>query len=142
MTCKRKGCNKQVHAKGLCSRHYHQYYRKMNPNVDKIYEKTVDGYLMRMYRNMLSRVSGVDKNKAHLYEGKFILNKYVFYKWAKNHPTFLELFATYKANNCVRRLAPSVDRINPDKGYRISNMEWVTQSENSRRATITRKRLE
>ena len=30
-------------------------------------------------------------------------------------------------------LAPTVDRIDPERGYSFGNMEWVTHSENSRR---------
>ncbi len=139
MICKK--CKKTVHAKGLCSAHYSSYRRKLDPDLHKRYEKTPNGFLMRLYRNMYSRVTGIHKIKRHLYEGKYILPKEKFYRWAENHPRFLELFAIYVANNYDMKLAPSVDRINPDKGYHITNMEWVTHSENSRRSSVTRKRL-
>jgi hypothetical protein len=35
--------------------------------VCKKYEKTPKGYLMRTYRNMKSRVLGIQHKKAHIY---------------------------------------------------------------------------
>lgn len=140
--CSKSRCNKPHHAKGLCSAHYKKARYKENPNINKEYEKTEFGFIMRMYNNMKFRVAGVDKNKRHLYAGKPLLPKEEFYDWAKNHPSFKRLFIDYKLSNYARRKAPSVDRLNPDLGYTIDNMEWVTQSENSRRASITRKRYE
>lgn len=139
-SCKHKGCIFQSHARGLCQSHYNKYRRRLNPNIDKEYEKTPNGFLMRLYRNMLSRTTGIQKTKYHLYKGKSLLSKEEFYSWGKNHPRFKELFAVYVANNYNRKYAPSVDRINPDLGYELSNMEWVTHSENSRRSSVTRKR--
>ena len=130
-----------MNAKGLCKSHYKKAAYKLNPNINKEYEKTPKGFLMRLYCNMKSRVSGVQKSKWHLYKGKYLLDKNEFYEWAENHPKFKSLFKSYKLNNHAIRYAPSVDRINPDLGYYLENMEWVTQSENSRRAVVTRKRL-
>lgn len=135
-------CGKKVHAHGLCGPHAHKRRRKLNPDVDKEYEKTPKGFLMRLYRNMKSRITGIQKQKAHLYEGKALLDKEEFYNWAEFHPSFIKLFNNYVASGYDRKAAPSVDRINPDLGYLIKNMEWVTMSENSRRSSVTRKRLE
>lgn len=97
------------------------------------YEKGVNGYLMRMYRNMKSRVTGVQKAKFHLYQGKELLPKEEFYSWAKSSEKFYQLFSQYIESGRDRKLAPSVDRIDSSKGYILGNMEWVTHSENSRR---------
>lgn len=139
--CKIKGCGKKYHANGLCQSHDNKRRRKLDPDVDKRYEKTPKGFLVRLYRNMKSRIEGIQKAKFHLYEGKSLLDKEKFYEWAESHPKFMELYNYYVASSYNRKLAPSVDRINPDKGYRLDNMEWVTMSENSRRSSITRKRL-
>lgn len=101
------------------------------------YEKTEFGYLVRKYRNMLSRVRGV-QGKHHLYLGLPILPKQQFYDWASSHKDFKILFEAYKNSNYERKLAPSVDRIDPTRGYTLDNMRWVTHSENSRN---TRQRL-
>lgn len=114
-------------------------YRQQNGNAcTKKYEKSVTGFLMRLYRNMKSRVMGVQKLKFHLYEGKELLSKEEFYLWAEGSPEFYELFGKYRASGFERKLAPSVDRKDSSKGYFLDNMEWVTHSENSRRGSISR----
>lgn len=132
-----------------------QYFRKANNNKSgiynyctecfkkstKIYEKTKTGYLMRIYRNMKSRISGIQKEKYHLYKNKELLSKEDFYKWAENSESFTELFKKYKEYGHERKLAPSVDRIDSSKGYTLDNMEWVTMSENSSRGAKSKKRL-
>jgi hypothetical protein len=99
----------------------------------KKYEKTRKGKLMRTYRNMLSRITAVQSHKKHLYEGKELLDKTEFHKWAINHPEYNRLYDEWVASDYDRKLSPSVDRINPDKGYELENMQWLTHSENSRR---------
>lgn len=109
-------------------------YRRANGNAcTKKYEKTKPGFLMRLYRNMQSRINGVQKQKHHLYIGKSLLPRYEFYKWAYNSPSFYILFMNWEDSGYNRKLTPTVDRIDPSIGYTPENMEWVTHSENSRR---------
>ncbi len=100
------------------------------------YEKSKKGFLMRLYRNMKSRVTGVQKLKQHLYKDKELLPKDEFYKWASNDSEFHRLFSDYEESKYERKLAPSVDRIDSSKGYTLDNMEFVTMSENSRRGSV------
>lgn len=93
---------------------------------------------MRMYRNMQSRVRGVQKLKAHLYKGKELLPRDEFYKWANRSMLFWRLFSKWEASKYDRRLTPTVNRIDPNKGYVVENMEWLTHSENSRLVNRTR----
>lgn len=117
-------------------------YRKKNGNsVTSKYERTKSGKLMRMYRNMLSRVSGVQSKKRHLYEGKEIIDKELFYKFAMESEKFHELYDGWVASGYQMKMSPSVDRIDSSLGYVIGNMEFVTHSENSRRASAARKVL-
>lgn len=112
------------------------YRLKTNNSTSKKYEKTPNGFLMRMYRNMKSRISGVQAQKFHLYKGKELLSKEDFYDWAKSNKNFWKLYEEYKNSGYDRKLAPSVDRVDSTKGYFIDNMEFVTHSENSRRSSI------
>ena len=113
--------------------------RKKDGNaVTKRYEKTKKGFLVRLYRNMQSRVLGVQKIKYHLYKGKELLDRDSFYDWALADDTFNTLFALYESSGFSRKEAPSPDRIDSSKGYILENMEWVTMSENSRRGSIAR----
>jgi len=115
-------------------------YRSRTGNLStKKYEKTKNGFLMRLYRNMESRISGVQWQKYHLYEGKELLTRSDFYDWAMVSVEFDRLFDLYEKSGYDRKLAPSVDRIDSSRGYSIDNMEWVTHSENSRRGTLSKK---
>lgn len=115
-----------------------QYRRRTGNAATKKYERTKKGKLMRIYRNMLSRVTGVQRHKFHLYAGKTILDKREFYDWAMSSRTFHRLYDAWAESGFDRKLAPSVDRIDSSEGYELHNMEWVTHSENSRRGSISR----
>lgn len=121
---------------------YQREYRIRTNNVaTRKYEKTINGFLMRLYRNMESRITGVQWKKAHLYEGKYLLPREEFYSWALSSREFQQLFEDWTVSDYERRLAPSVDRVDSDKGYEVSNMEWVTMSENSRRGAVSKWRI-
>jgi hypothetical protein len=114
--------------------------RKRTGNATtKKYEKSPKGFLMRLYRNMQSRVTGVQKQKFHLYQGKELLDRQDFYNWSIDNPIFLEMFEIYKSSEFNRKLAPTVDRIDSSKGYSLDNMRWLTHSENSRLGSISGK---
>lgn len=107
--------------------------RAQNNNAyTKKYEKTRKGFLMRMYRNMNSRINGIQWRKAHLYSGKSLMTKSEFYDFANNDANFNTLFSNWGQSNYDRKLAPSIDRIDSSKGYEIGNVRFVTFSENCR----------
>jgi hypothetical protein len=115
-----------------------EYRRATGNSCTRKYEKTKKGFLMRCYRNMQSRVTGVQKEKHHLYKGKELLERQEFYEWALNSKDFHRLFAIWEFFGYDRKLTPSVDRVDSSQGYKVSNMEWVTHSENSRRGNRSR----
>lgn len=122
-----------------CKNIYQRAYRENNGNsCTKRYEKTVSGFLVRAYRNMQSRVTGVQKTKYHLYKGLDLLSREDFYEFAKSSPEFDRLFSEWTESDYCNKLTPSVDRVDSSKGYSIDNMEWVTHSENSRRGSVSR----
>ena len=79
--------------KGLCKICYNtrqREYRLKNSNKNTIkYEKTIKGFLVRLYRNMQSRIDGVQKRKHYLYKGKELLSREDFYSWALNNKKFM-----------------------------------------------------
>lgn len=119
------------------NRKQREYRNRIGNVVTKRYERTKKGKLMRIYRNMKSRIDGVQKAKFHLYEGKYLLPKEEFYEWAMGCSDFHVLFDAWAESNYMRGNAPSVDRVDSTKGYEVSNMEWITHSENSRRGSIS-----
>lgn len=94
---------------------------------------------MRVYRNMQSRVTAVQKRYARFYLGKSLLSREAFYDWALNSPRFRELYSQWVASAFEIRLAPSVDRIDREIGYELGNIRWVTQAENSANTRRTKR---
>ena len=110
-------------------------------DASKRYEKTINGFLVRVYRNMQSRITGVQKNKAHLYVGKELdVSRETFYSWSLGDASFNCLFSAWIAAGYDRRLTPSIDRIDSSKGYFIENMRWITHSMNSKLGNLSRQR--
>lgn len=126
---------------GNCLERQRAYRRETGNASTKRYEKTQKGFLMRLYRNMQSRVTGIHKAKRHLYEGKEILPREEFYAWATDHPTFLALWKEWEENDRHRRLTPSVDRVDSSGGYTLDNMEWVPFHVNCSRGTKRRNQV-
>lgn len=123
-----------------CSLAMQRISRSENANkLTRKYEKTINGFLMRLYRNMQSRVTGVQKLKHHLYSGKCLLPRIEFYAWAKSSSTFYVMFSEWETSGYDQCFTPTVDRKDSTKGYSVDNMEWVTHSENSRRGSISRR---
>ena len=96
------------------------------------YEKTRKGFLMRAYRNMQSRILGIQFKKHHLYAGKELMDREEFYSWSLKNDDFNRLFDEWTTSSYTRTICPSIDRIDSDFGYFIGNVRWVTFSENCR----------
>lgn len=123
----------------VCSNAKIRARRKNNSNVvTKTYEKTLKGKLVRTYRNMLSRVKGILRSKSHLYEGLEILDKEDFYKWSLEDPEYNRIFKEWSDAGHTLKLSPSIDRIDPTKGYILDNIRWLTHSQNSGAANHSR----
>lgn len=113
-------------------------YRRNGGNAATAkYERTKPGKLMRCYRNMESRINGIQAAKHHLYAGKELLSREDFYMWAFAGHEFHRLFREWVESGYQMKFAPSVDRIDSAKGYTPDNMQWVTHSENSRRGATS-----
>ncbi len=94
------------------------------------YKATINSFLCRLYLSMRSRVRGKCTDRPDLYRGLPILPKDVFLTWAKNHSDFLMLYKRWYSSSFDRRLTPTVNRKNSRKGYTLSNIEWMTNSQN------------
>ena len=135
--CSVAGCARVYYCRSYCRLHHSRNI--LDPNKTKKYEKTPDGFLMRAYRNMKSRVTGVQKKKAHLYVGKTLLPKEEFYAWSRDNKDFWRLYKNWVDHNYDRKLSPSVNRIDSTKGYEIGNIEWITHSLNSALSSVTKR---
>lgn len=115
--CDLEGCKKPRKAR---ERFCHIHYRKA----------TINKFLSHLYSQMNKRVKGKSTKRPDLYKGLPILPRDVFVSWAKNHPDFLKLYKRWFSNDFNRKLTPAVNRMNPQKGYTLDNMEWMTNSQN------------
>lgn len=133
-----RGYSAAVIANRPCKNCWQKANRKQR-GYDRKYERgTKGGFLMRVYRNMKSRVLGVQKREREIYFGLEILPKDQFYAWSMSDNGFHVLFENWVASGRKRNLAPSIDRVDDFGGYVHGNMEWITQGENSSKATRRR----
>lgn len=65
----------------------------------------------------------------------------LFFKWALNNKILLNLHACYVASGFLLKNMPVCARINPDLGYNLNNMNWITYSELMTKNNIMRKRF-
>lgn len=110
------------------------FIRQSRTAVCRRYERTKKGFLVRLYRNMQSRISGIQRRKFHLYAGKDLVAREDFYAWALASQEYHSLFEEWERSGHQRRLSPSVDRKDSDLGYELANMQWLTHSQNSIKA--------
>ena len=120
--------------------HQREYRKETGDKHTKAYEKSPRGFLMRTYRNMKSRVTGVQHKKAHLYKGLPILDKDTFYAWSWDSHDFWRLYRRWVDSGFDRKLSPSINRINSKEGYLLGNIEWLTHSANSSLGAYSPKR--
>ena len=105
---------------------YHRTYQKH-------YSKSYGGYLKRRWTKMARRVK-----ESPGYVGLPICTMEEFMRWAEGsvYPT---MFYAWKAAGHPMKLAPTVDRIRPELGYTIENLQWLPYAANARKGNLQRK---
>lgn len=86
----------------------------------------------KRYAHMKARHEGRSTNKSHS-AGKGLLTRDEFFDWCKdfrNFSEFLAIYYDYAESGFDLSLSPSVDRIDPDKGYVLGNLQWLSFSAN------------
>jgi len=107
------------------SKKYFSKLREMRRTDIRIF---IDG----VYTSMKQRVS--DKSNNYLpYKGLFICEKEEFIKFGLNDNNLKVLYKIWKKSNYSRKLTPSIDRIENQKGYSLNNIQFLTLEENGRK---------
>lgn len=83
---------------------------------------------------MSRRVKTFDPKRPN-YFGKDICTKEEFIGKFLEDPEFLRLFVNWQQNEFKRKFAPSIDRIDNEKGYKIDNLRFTSHYENSTKDT-------
>jgi len=68
--------------------------------------------------------------------GKSFLSKSEWLEWCykeENYKKFIAIYNEWVQSNFERKLSPSIDRIDNKKGYTVDNIQWLTQSNNSKK---------
>jgi hypothetical protein len=118
------------------NRKYRLNNRSKIAELNKAWGRTLPGKLSNTYTQMLMRVRGKNGARSVSYEGLPICTKQEFYEWSLKDSEFLRLYKEWRDANYPLAISPSIDRINPNFGYELWNMQWITQAENSRKGVI------
>jgi len=139
--CTIKGCKKwsQPSARRVCKGHMTAEEKKLVTEVKQRSERSIRGFLLGRYRFMKRRINDKLAVNAKYYVGKELLKKQDFLNANMGNTEFLKLFKNWTAHGYIRKLAPSVNRIDSSKGYTLDNMEWVTMSQNSVLANVVKR---
>jgi hypothetical protein len=87
----------------------------------------------RRYTHMKARQEGRASHQSGGALGKPICTYAEFEAWCtdfKNLNVFLGLYFDWALNGFNRWDSPSIDRIDPAKGYTLDNLQWLPFSEN------------
>lgn len=93
-----------------------------NENTQR-YRKTKKGVLTNLYHKMKSR--NIDKGYGEL---DFSLRE--FHEFSISKDDFIVLYNAWVGTNFDKRFKPSIDRIDPFKGYTFDNMQWLFWKDN------------
>jgi hypothetical protein len=128
-------------------KHYSQFYA--NPNMtsgllnacklcSNAYNKA-HGIIWRhswsgMRRLLYHRIKIRVRHDPNYQRRAFAFTWYEFAEWLTERDAELwTMFEKWRSNGFPRKFAPSIDRIDNDKGYTLDNIQLLTQADNARK---------
>ena len=123
-----KECTKKAVRKNY--KQNREYYRKYDKHRQRYSIKRI---INHKYSMMKMSVEGRNHHGRSCV-GKELCTKEEFLAWfKKTEVQFIKLYKVWKKSGFDRKLSPSVDRIDNSRGYSIDNIQWLTQSDNSKK---------
>lgn len=95
-------------------------------NYDKNYRRKLEIVCRNLYRSAKSRIKH-QKGYAHR---KMDIELDTFLEFAKKSNQLKSVYNNWKKNGYIRKLSPSLDRIDNCKGYSIENIQFLSMIEN------------
>jgi hypothetical protein len=86
----------------------------------------------RRYAHMTARAEGRSTNRSNAV-GKELMTQEEFLAWCKQYDNlmmFVTLYMEWAENEFPLHLAPSVDRIESERGYVADNIQWLSFADN------------
>jgi hypothetical protein len=87
----------------------------------------------KRYAHAKARHEGRATHRSHC-EGKGLMSREEFFEWCKdfeNLNVFVAIYFDWAEAGFPLGLSPSLDRIDPTKGYVAGNLQWLTFDQNS-----------
>lgn len=114
--------------KECCKSYEHGHDTKANDL--RRYRTNPKRYLDHKYRGIVERCTGKHGHKS--YVGREFPTKEEWDEWVnKTYTIFYKLYRAWQKSGWRRSDAPSVDRIDNEKGYTPDNMQWLTNKVNT-----------
>lgn len=101
-------------------------------------KKCVKTFINIRYDGIQNRVSGHGDTR---YRGLNRCTREEFKEWASEQKGLHILHKEWSITGNKLKDCPSIDRIDPTRGYTVGNMRWITHSENSRLGGLMTKTL-
>lgn len=106
----------------------------------RTYRHTLSGLIRDIHDKMRGRCVRGCSTTPYLYVGKFLPSAETFRAFALKSIKLRNLYNKWKRVDYDLKSRPTPDRINPKKGYELSNIRFMTYSENSSLARRGKKR--
>jgi hypothetical protein len=109
----------------------HQYNKSKEKEYRKRYSD-MSTFIMRKYGSIKQRCTNTNNPRFKKYQGRLNMRQDEFIDWANTTlPKFL------KENDIIdiRKVGVELDRIDRDKGYELTNIQWLTTKQHQKKSS-------